>query len=238
MRQKAFLSKLADLYAEARQPLHYSRIAEGLGVSPATAYDMLKVLERKGMVRCEYLLPDRPAGPGRANVVFAPTELANELFARLVGDTSQDREWEETKARLLFAVRNCNETKYCDLLDEILDHAPKASSPLAYVGEMITAMLLSLREEKYKFGPRSPLSIAMENTGGKFGLSMIAGMAFGLTTNRSTREHRWPNLGEHLRRLEAATQELSAQRSQDLREFVGELVTTLQSDSTVGHTGR
>lgn len=44
-RQREFLGKFLDLYQEARQPLHYPVVAERLGVSPMTAYDMFRLLE-------------------------------------------------------------------------------------------------------------------------------------------------------------------------------------------------
>ena len=47
-RQHAFLSRLIDLYRAAQHALHYSTVAEHLGVSPMTAYDMLRLLDRAG----------------------------------------------------------------------------------------------------------------------------------------------------------------------------------------------
>ena len=41
-RQEEFIRKLMDLYWEKRGPIHYSVLAERLGVSPFTAYDMLR----------------------------------------------------------------------------------------------------------------------------------------------------------------------------------------------------
>jgi len=230
MRQKAFLSKLLDLYAEAREPLHYSRLAETLGVSAPTAYDMLRVLERKGMVRSEYVVPDRPPGPGRANVLFAPTALADELFARLSVDAGRDEEWEEVKARVLSALKAGRAADYDDLLRDLLALMPRTRSPLAYAAEVITALLLTLREAKYKFGPRSPLGLLLDNTASKLGMSMLAGLAFGLSATQRVNERLWANLPEHIRRYEAAVQELSAERAQSLRDFVGEMVAALRAE--------
>jgi len=64
-RQKVFLSKFLDLYGEAEGPLHYTTVAERLGVSKITAYDMLRILEEKGLVASEYVLPVKGHGPGR-----------------------------------------------------------------------------------------------------------------------------------------------------------------------------
>ncbi|MDO8690061.1 MAG: helix-turn-helix domain-containing protein [Dehalococcoidia bacterium] len=228
MRQKAFLSKLLDLYALAHVPLHYSRVAETLGVSAATAYDMLKVLERKGMVRSEYLVADKPTRQGRANIVFAPTDHAHELFARLAGEDERDEEWEGVKARVLGALQEGRASDYDDLVRDVLDLMPRTRSPLAYSAEVITALLLNLYEAKQKFGPRSPLGMLLDNTAGKLGMSMLAGLAFGLSTTRRVNERLPANLPETVRRYEVAVGELSTERAQTLRDFVGEMVAALQ----------
>ena len=71
-RQRTFLEKLRDLYRERRGPVHYSAVAERLGVSKFSAYDMLRVLEKKGVAGSEYLLSTERSGPGRSQVVFFP----------------------------------------------------------------------------------------------------------------------------------------------------------------------
>lgn len=228
MRQKAFLSKLLDMYVEAREPLHYSRMAEILGISPATAYDMLKLLERKGMVRSEYVVPDRPPGPGRANILFIPTPAAHELVARLAADATRDEEWEDVKARVLTALRSGEAADYDELLRDLLMLIPTTNSPLAYAAEVITALLITLHQTKQRLGPRSPLGMLLNNTAGKLGMSMLAGLAFGLSATRQVNERILANLPEHVRRYEAAVQELSVEADQALRDFVGEMVTALQ----------
>jgi len=72
-RQKAFLSKVLDAYREMQKPVHYSLIAKKLGLSNSAAYDMLRLLEQKGMVISEYDTPKETSGPGRSNVRFVPT---------------------------------------------------------------------------------------------------------------------------------------------------------------------
>lgn len=49
-RQRAFLGKFLDLYREVQAPLHYSDVAEAFGVAKNTAYGMLRVLEKRGLV--------------------------------------------------------------------------------------------------------------------------------------------------------------------------------------------
>ena len=65
-RQETFIYKLLDLYRELDGPIHYSVLAERVGVSPFTAYDMLRLLEEKGLVASEYhVATDKPT-PGRS----------------------------------------------------------------------------------------------------------------------------------------------------------------------------
>ena len=87
-RQRAFLDKLLELYRERKGPVHYSDVAERLGVNRFSAYDMLRVLEKKGFAASSYTLRSAvPAasgahpGPGRSMVVFAPTASATEILA-------------------------------------------------------------------------------------------------------------------------------------------------------------
>ena len=82
-RQEEFIKSLLDLHQEVDGPIHYSILAERLGVSPFTAYDMLCVLEEKGFVTSEYHLATNKSGPGRAERVFYPTETASARERRL-----------------------------------------------------------------------------------------------------------------------------------------------------------
>ena len=65
-RQEEFINKLLELHQEYEGPIHYSLLADRLGVSPFTAYDMLCVLEDKGVVTSEFQLASDKSGPGRA----------------------------------------------------------------------------------------------------------------------------------------------------------------------------
>ena len=44
-RQRQFLNKFLDLYDQDREPLHYTALAEHLGVNKISAYEMLRLLE-------------------------------------------------------------------------------------------------------------------------------------------------------------------------------------------------
>jgi len=102
-RQEAFIHKLLDLYREAEAPVHYADVARALEVRPVTAYEMLRLLEEKGLVTSEYVMPS--SGPGRSTIVFRPTEQGEALMRQLAGETWDREEWETVKARILKALQ-------------------------------------------------------------------------------------------------------------------------------------
>ena len=57
-RQKEFLQSLIDLYQLKDTPIHYSEVAQKMGVSKWTAYDMLQLLHKEGFLEVEYLIPE------------------------------------------------------------------------------------------------------------------------------------------------------------------------------------
>nr|HID14666.1 hypothetical protein [Anaerolineae bacterium] len=143
-RQRDFLSRLLDLYQEMEAPVHYVSVAQALDVSPVTAYEMLRLLEDKGLVRSETV---RPRGHrGRSVVVFSPTEKATALLAKLISGTLSKREWQETKAGILQALETGKGTDYQDLLNELLLRIPERKSPLLFAADMVTAIILVFYE--------------------------------------------------------------------------------------------
>ena len=71
-RQRQFLEALAELCRTSGRSVHYSAVAEALSVSPFSAYDMLKVLESKGVVSSEYVVEGGSPSPGRSAIRFWP----------------------------------------------------------------------------------------------------------------------------------------------------------------------
>lgn len=143
-RQRDFLSNLLDLYHEAEAPVHYVSVARALDVSPVTAYEMLRLLEDKGLVRSETV---RPQGHrGRSIVVFSPTEKATALLSELMGNTLSEREWEQAKANVLRVLEQGKGTDYQNLLDELLLRIPERKSPSLFAADMVTTIILVLYE--------------------------------------------------------------------------------------------
>jgi DNA-binding Lrp family transcriptional regulator len=216
-RQKDFLDKFLDLYREADSPLHYAVLAESLGVSKPTAYDMLRVLEERGLVASEYVLPEE-GGPGRSSIVFRPTEEA-------AGERWDNEEWEQARGSILRSLREGKGPDYQNLLEEILSRIPEHKSPMLYVTEMTTAAILNLnqlREEAEARGLFKNLrSLGFPN---ELGLNALAGLNLGLTMVEKANRRVTTLLVSHTQKYQDHLARLSAENKKRLSDFAQEVM--------------
>lgn len=219
IRQKAFLAKLIDLYQEMQEPLHYSVIADKLGLSKSATYDMLRLLEKRGMATSEYGIPKKIHGPGRSNVLFVPTAKSRALFSHLSGDSDQDEEWDQVKSRILNRLIEGKASDYGDLIRELLDMVPNTHSPIACCGEITTVLLLSLKEGKYNFGPRNPLNSLLAMSCSKVGMSILTGTATGLMYADKVSRKFFSKFERYTERYENALEQLTPKAIEDLHRF-------------------
>lgn len=225
LRQKTFLSTLIDLCIESAAPVHYSTVAQKLGVNKFTAYDMLKVLEQKKLVTSEYHHDTESNGPGRSSILFVPTARARRLITRLGGsDVSEPAEWPQVKARILSRLKHSSGTRVEESINELAGRMRQGVPPLVYCAEVLSALILSLTETYAKYGDTNPLK-AILSTHWRFNLNLLAGLALGTSGARPTVELT-NRIGEIARRYETAIQQLSAERQETLREFVDEMLNT------------
>jgi len=232
IRQKAFLTKLIDLYQLMREPLHYSVVADKLGLSKSAAYDMLRLLERRGMVTSEYSIPKKIPGPGRSNVLFVPTAKAEDLFSHLSGDNAEDEEWDQIRVRILSGLTEGRASEYSGLIRELLDMIPHTHSPMACCAEIITVLLLSLKEGKYNFGPRNPLNSLMTMSSSKVGMSILTGTATGLMYADKISRRFFSKFERYTERYERALDQLTPGAIEELHRYTGEVMNILANKKT------
>ena len=222
-RQRQFLHSFLDLYREARQPLHYSAVAERLGVSPMTAYDMLRLLEERGLLASEYVLPQQ--GPGRSTIVFRPTEKATALTTQPATAEWERREWEKAKDRILQTLREARDTDYQHLLEGILQRLPELKSPALYVTEMVTAVLLHLHQLKGD----AVGSGLLENLRGLGLPGEVAGLTVGLSFVEKANRRVTSLLLSYSRRYQEYLERLSSEARQRLSDFAEEVMTIVET---------
>ena len=145
-RQQEVLNKLLDLYLEEGEPIHYTTLAKHLGVGGVSAYEMLRLLEKHGLVEAAYLRPEPTSGPGRSLVVFCPTPSATRRLRLPVGiDLPGMEEWGLFKARILKQIQEYRGRNYRTLMDELLEHVQDQPSSLPNLAGIATAILINLK---------------------------------------------------------------------------------------------
>ena len=230
-RQKAFLGRLLDVYGEVQEPVHYSTVAERLGLSNSSAYDMLRLLEQKSMVGSQYATPKEIAGPGRSSILFYPTTQAKQFFSHLVTEINEQEDWENVKAHILKSLRQVKATNYRELLKELWAKAPSAQSPLAQCAEIVTALLLSLKEAKHKMTQQSSVSAIVRAPVSKLRMSILAGLVLGL----SLADHKVSNILGNYRKTtekyEASLQKLNREGLIALHRFTQDVWNALEAKS-------
>jgi len=225
-RQREFLSRFLDLYhKENHKPLHYSVVAEYLGIRPVTAYDMLRLLQERGLVTSEYTLP-RDRGRGRSSILFAPTQKAVEMVQRLSATDLDLSEWITVKEHILQALREGKDQDYNRLLEEILTRIPKCRSPMLYATEMISAVLLSLY--LYLTGNIAANSVFRylhsSVVSGELWLNAIAGLTLSLFLTEQASRRITSTLLSYSKKYQEQLGRLSAENKSRLSEFAQEVI--------------
>jgi len=230
-RQQAFLSKFLDQYRNSKEALHYADVADQLDISNVTAYEMLRLLEEKGLVTSEYVFPRvRKRGPGRSRIVFYPTREAVDL-AELRGHEWYDAEgWEEAKKEILQQLREGRGTRYDDLLNKILMRLPECKNPILYLAEMITAVILYLYQFYGEVGRRG-LFEKLQSLGllGEIGLEAIGGLIVGLSFVERANRRLTSELLGYLREYKSLFGHLGTAEKKQLSSFAQEVIQILQA---------
>jgi len=102
-RRKQFLQQIVNLYEKTGLPVHYITLANLIGVSKWTAYDMLKGLEKNGLLKRDYTIT--PNELGRSMIVFTPTTKAEELFGQKRNKICNQSELEDIKNSVLGSLK-------------------------------------------------------------------------------------------------------------------------------------
>lgn len=224
-RQKTFLSKFLDLYRQDNEPIHYTTMAEHLGVGKITAYDMLRLLEEKGLVRSEYVLPAGGRERGRSTVLFRPTERAAEVMAELAGVDWDQEKWTIVKERILMALHKGKGSGYQGLLDEILLRIPQRKTPMLCAAETITAVILNLYQVKEE-AEAAGLFDHLRRMGrpGELGLSALAGLTMGLSLVERANRRFTSQLLSYARKYQDSLNKLSSEGQRTLADFAQEVM--------------
>ncbi len=229
-RQRAFLAELNDLVQRHGGPVHYSEVAVSLGVNRFSAYDMLKVLEGKGMVSSSYALAPRGGGPGRTQVLFMIT--ARGLSALTSGEerNASLEEWTSFKARILQRLQEASQVSYGELLKDLLKRLPERRRPLLFCAEMVTVLLLNLTYVRAKAsGIDWVEALSSLADRGEAGLGALAGLSLGSALNAISDCRLLEALYTNVQRYQKTVHGLSEESQRRLSEFLKEAIRVIAS---------
>jgi Mn-dependent transcriptional regulator len=139
-----FLRTIKEIYESTNLPVHYIRVAQLMGISKWSAYEMLKNLEREGFITSQYEVNPGEKHPGRAMVLFSPN---NKLYTILSGNPLEKsiNEWDQVKEKLLSLCEEITEGKPREIIKQLMKELPSIRNPMAFSAYILTILIALLR---------------------------------------------------------------------------------------------
>ncbi len=223
-RQHQFLSQFLDMYQELDKPIHYVALAKRLDIGKITAYEMLRLLEKRGLVKSEYQLPPGDRGPGRSTVLFQPTRKTIQLVNQLAGGPADSEAWELAKMRILKQLHEGKAEGYESLLNNLLARVSERRSPLIFMTEMITATILAVASIQ-KAAEEKGLLDRLRRIGlpGEIGLSALEGISSALSMVENVNLSLSTFLLDNSIKYQKMLTQLSEEKRKQLSDFAREV---------------
>jgi len=221
-RQMDFLRIIKQVYEATSLPVHYARVAELLGISKWSAYEMLKTLEQKGFLTSQYEVDQDKKYPGRARVLFAPTQLVNlVLSGKTLQEMAPVREFHLLKERLMSVYDKTTKITPADLVEQMRIELSGIENPLVFCAYVITILILQLQTLS-KTSISLLKNMALEVSEGKIGLAMYVGAAFGTMAKAASQVQLLSHMSECLSAFQKNLAKLNQLEQTLLMEFLSE----------------
>jgi len=225
-RRKDFLRIIKEMYEASGLPVHYIKVAQAMGVSKWTAYDILKQLEKDGYLASEYSLNREEGRGGRSILLFYPTPKADRAFLKPKAEPHHHHDWQAAKNRLLSLLEaaKMGEVEKIEaekIIDDLLREVPSIEAHIiagAYLIAILIFRLLSLGTKVL-----ASMHRLIQNTPKpELVLSIFAGTALGATVKNVQDSHISGKLTEEVGRLQKFISEFSARENGLLASFLRE----------------
>lgn len=201
-RRLDFLRIIKQVYESTNLPVHYARVAELLGVSKWSAYEMLKTLEKEGFLTSRYEVNQGEKNPGRAMVMFAPTQLVNQALSGKSLDFKMPiKEWRLIKERLLSLFEEPKKGAAKEITDQLISELPGVENPLVFCAYILTILIEQLQSlGEARIPPIK--SMASKATKDPIGLAMFVGAGIGSLLKNTSQVQPVAQLTESLSRFQ------------------------------------
>ncbi|AEG16769.1 hypothetical protein G7K71_17940 [Desulfofundulus sp. TPOSR] len=219
-RRKEFLHKIVNLFHQTGLPVHYVTIAQALGVSKWTAYDILKELEKGDFLHREYTLSRNEKAPGRSMVVFRPTEKALKLLPPQEAKSKTQEDWSTARSKLLSLVDNMKNLNPQKIKEELLEEMSRIELPVVFSAYTIALLITHIHEINSR-GMAALKHILELAPKPELVLSLFAGLAVG-TMLKSMKDAVNSKILSCIRRFEDHISECDNQERRLLASFLTE----------------
>jgi predicted transcriptional regulator len=231
-RQEDFITKFIELFREMDCPIHYSTVAERLGVSDISAYDMLRLLEEKGLVYSQYELAEGKSGPGRSRIVFLPTPRARrQMKMASFAENVMGEMWEGLKKRAFEKMKKESEIQGYLLVQDILGQIPSDGKDyLKDCVEIMTILALHLRRRAGRklLLDFLPQILASSEDASRANLNLLGGFALGILVDETVEGREWSHeLLQHVQRYQSLVSDMEPQTRKELAKHILEVFETL-----------
>ena len=176
-RRREFLNQIWQQYQTTNLPVHYSDVAEAIGVSKWTAYDVLKTLESQGLLKRTYATNENETG--RSVVVFSPTDMADLLFQKERRGISNPEEWEMILNQVNVLIAQKQNLPLMEAIQHILELMKNVELKLEFCAYFLCVLLLFLNSLG---NPIKDLTVNMVNASkeSKIQLTVFVGAVVGM----------------------------------------------------------
>jgi len=230
-RQREFLAQFLARYQQAARPLHYTELAQELDLGKITVYEKLRLLEEKGYARTEYHLPDGDRGPGRSTVYFLPTAQAYAPEGLDLHSRQEQETWKETTEDILRRLEEDRESSYETLLGELIHRLGQQKSPLVFLTEMSTAIVLALNSLRDRAESIKPLEqVGKLGLPGEIDLSALPGIGVSLTLFERVNDRATSFLAAQSGKFQTALKNLDEEKQRLVSEFTRRVTDIVYED--------
>jgi CTP-dependent riboflavin kinase len=235
-RQREFLKTLIDLCQQKGSSVHYSKVALKMGVSKWTAYDMLQLLHKEGLLEVEYIIPESDnyewSKLGRSTITFYPTKKGYDI-------SSPTKQKILTNIAELKKIKKEITQKFDELkgklnLKYLLKEALQSKSPLIFCACLLLILILLVKKITEGVAEIKLISQVIPHTTtniyAELTLIVFAGMCLGVLAKYVSKvptTYGNNDLGEYTNYIQTYNQYVSEMDKEEQKSLLGFLKETL-----------
>lgn len=166
-----FIKALITLSEKENGPVHYIDVANMMGVSKWTAYDVLSELEKLGYVKRKYINDENTMG--RSVLLYSPEKSSYDLL-----DKNYLNEWNKVKEVLLNIIKKNDESK---VIENFLNGNIVTIKPLKFCAYVLTTLLLKVKT--FDISTLENIKNSLANINTETSLIFFVGLVIGILIN-------------------------------------------------------